>query len=238
MCIPDVLTVDEASDRRRGIRLGHARRDRFDRARRCYVHLLPPCLSLRNQEPVGQPPTGLPDQLESRPTLIGRQSSGFDVTSVSPTTRPGPLPPAFTVGRRALRARTRSVGRGRTASASAAPHHLRALDETLRPEGGGLTIRSEPAATTVVDTAARSRPRRSTTTPTTRRLLVDEMVRSMTLGPNRSMAVEVFHGNVVHEPGTVLTKSGCLSQVFSPFHRRWQQTPMAPWPVAGCGRVR
>ena len=38
----------------------------------------------------------------------------------------------------------------------------------------------------------------------------------------------VLHwGNSVHAPGTVLTKKGTLSQVFTPFHKAWERTPVA-----------
>ncbi len=49
--------------------------------------------------------------------------------------------------------------------------------------------------------------------------------------------MEVFHGNVVHPPGTVLTNGGELSRVFSPFHRRWAGAPMAAWPEPGAANV-
>ena len=58
----------------------------------------------------------------------------------------------------------------------------------------------------------------------------DQAVRAAVEAELPSVEIEIVHGNVVHEPGSVLTKSGTLSQVFSPFHRRWEKTPMAPWP--------
>jgi len=112
-------------------------------------------------------------------------------------------------------------------------HHLHALHDSLRTEGGGLTVRSGPAGAAVTEVArevdasvlylnadysAFARRRDET--------VIGALADSAT-------AVEIFHGNVVHEPGAVLTKSGGLSQVFSPFHRRWQQTAMTPWPAGG-----
>ena len=39
-------------------------------------------------------------------------------------------------------------------------------------------------------------------------------------------------GNAVHAPGTVLTQKGTLSQVFTPFWKRWSATSAHPVPVA------
>ncbi|MGE0879962.1 MAG: deoxyribodipyrimidine photo-lyase [Acidimicrobiia bacterium] len=38
------------------------------------------------------------------------------------------------------------------------------------------------------------------------------------------------YGSLVHEPGAVLTKQGTLSQVFTPFYREWERTPLSDWP--------
>ena len=43
----------------------------------------------------------------------------------------------------------------------------------------------------------------------------------------------VTWGTLVHEPGTVLTKSGSVSLVFTPFHTRWEQRAWDPWPTIG-----
>jgi deoxyribodipyrimidine photo-lyase len=42
-----------------------------------------------------------------------------------------------------------------------------------------------------------------------------------------------FHGSLVHRPGAVLTRSGTLSRVFTPFYRRWRETPLDDWPAPG-----
>ena len=132
--------------------------------------------------------------------------------------------------------------------AAAGPHrrglllrHVAALHQALEEHGGGLTLRSGPAEDAVVG-------------------LADEMgasaiyhnadysgfARRRDEGVHRAIddafdgdppPIEVFHGNVVHEPGSVLTKSGSLSQVFSPFHRRWEKTSLTPWPATGQAEV-
>ncbi len=38
-------------------------------------------------------------------------------------------------------------------------------------------------------------------------------------------------GSLVHEPGSVRTAKGTLSQVFTPFHRRWAALERASWPA-------
>ncbi len=118
-------------------------------------------------------------------------------------------------------------------------HHLRALDESLSAVGGGgrLTVRPEPAGSAIVDVAntidASALYYNADYSAFARRR--DGVVTAAVASnfDRESMAIEAFHGNVVHEPGAVLTKSGGLSQVFSPFHRTWEKTPMTPWPTAG-----
>ena len=43
----------------------------------------------------------------------------------------------------------------------------------------------------------------------------------------------VTWGTLVHAPGTVLTKSGSVSLVFTPFHTTWEQRAWGPWPTIG-----
>lgn len=45
--------------------------------------------------------------------------------------------------------------------------------------------------------------------------------------------VHRWWGNLVHPPGSVLTKKGQLSKVFSAFHRTWAATDWDPWPEPG-----
>ncbi|NNC92262.1 MAG: deoxyribodipyrimidine photo-lyase [Acidimicrobiia bacterium] len=48
---------------------------------------------------------------------------------------------------------------------------------------------------------------------------------------------ETWFGTLVHPPGSVLTGAGETYKVFTPFHRRWADTPHAPWPVPGHAAV-
>ena len=45
--------------------------------------------------------------------------------------------------------------------------------------------------------------------------------------------VEWHWGSLAHAPGTVLTKAGTLSRVFTPFSKQWFQVPMRPEAVVG-----
>jgi deoxyribodipyrimidine photo-lyase len=50
-----------------------------------------------------------------------------------------------------------------------------------------------------------------------------------------ALAVETRtpYGGLVLPPGSVLTRGGRVSRVFTPFHRAWQSTPWDPWPEPG-----
>ncbi|MGI9621209.1 MAG: cryptochrome/photolyase family protein [Acidimicrobiales bacterium] len=110
--------------------------------------------------------------------------------------------------------------------------HLHALDQNLRRDGGGLTIRSGPASgvieTVVSETGAPcvyvnagvSRYARS---------------RDATVIDRSPVPIQSFHGCYVNPPGSVLTKKGTVSKVFAPFFNTWRETPLEPWPVAGKG---
>ncbi len=114
---------------------------------------------------------------------------------------------------------------------------LAALDESLAELGGRLTVRTGPAATAVprlvsetgagglyfnVDYSHFARRRDAAVTATATAAVSGQS--DFTLGS--------FHGNVVQPPGSELTRSGSLSQVFSPFYKRWNITPLADWPDA------
>jgi deoxyribodipyrimidine photo-lyase len=45
------------------------------------------------------------------------------------------------------------------------------------------------------------------------------------------------YGGLVLSPGSVLTKAGQVSRVFTPFYRAWSKTEWAPWPEPGDARV-
>lgn len=110
--------------------------------------------------------------------------------------------------------------------------HVAALDDELAGRGGGLVVRTGPARSAVarlVDEVGASRLYlNNDVTPFSKRRdaeTLDEL----------PIPVERFHGSLVHEPGAVLTQKGTLSQVFTPFYKRWIDSPIVPWPKAGPG---
>ncbi len=113
--------------------------------------------------------------------------------------------------------------------------HVDALDRSLAELGGRLTIRPGPAPEAIVslldETDASALHYNADYSSFARRR--DDAVADAVATRSSSVVVETHHGNVVHEPGSVLTKAGGLSQVFSPFHRRWKDTAMTPWPEPG-----
>ena len=110
--------------------------------------------------------------------------------------------------------------------------NVRALDDRLRDLGAGLTVRSGApwdAVPEVIDECSAS----------TLYLNVDAsryaQQRDADVAAKLRIPVRRLNGNTVHEPGSVLTKAGTLSQVFTPFFRTWQSVPLTPWPEPGAG---
>jgi len=110
--------------------------------------------------------------------------------------------------------------------------NLRSLDMRLRTLGGGLTVVSGTPEDVIPQLAARHEAvywnRDYTPFARRRDARVDEAV---------SADVECFDGSVVHAPGTVLTGDGTPYRVFTPFYRKWAETPIEPWPAAGVATV-
>lgn len=111
--------------------------------------------------------------------------------------------------------------------------HLHALDARLRALGGSLVIREGPAVAAIPRLVAECNGSavyfNADATPfATKR--DEEVVAAV------GDAVHIFHGNTVHEPGSVLTQKGTLSQVFTPFFKKWAAVPLTHWPAGGAGR--
>ena len=108
-----------------------------------------------------------------------------------------------------------------------------ALDERLAESGGRLLVRIGDPRSIVVEESVRLGAERvyvndDVTPYATSR---DEAVRAGL----RSSGIEwnATWGTLVHEPGSVKTNAGGLSQVFTPFHRVWERTPWRTWPSPG-----
>ncbi|MGB9357722.1 MAG: deoxyribodipyrimidine photo-lyase [Acidimicrobiia bacterium] len=110
--------------------------------------------------------------------------------------------------------------------------HLGALDGELRRLGGSLRVETGNPETIVPIIAADHDAaywNRSYTPFSARR---DAKV-AAAMGP----PIEAFDGDVVHAPGTVLTGGGTPYRVFTPYYRRWNQTPIERSPRVGPATV-
>jgi len=122
---------------------------------------------------------------------------------------------------------------------SAGPHrgpqlvaNLKALDDDLAAGGGRLRVRhGDPTALVPPEAAG-----------------FDAVYWNSDVSPyaaTRDAAVvaaldrqpQLSWGSLVHPPGSVLTNGGEVYKVFTPFHRRWQETPMSLWPEQAAAAV-
>lgn len=115
--------------------------------------------------------------------------------------------------------------------------NVAALDGELGEHGGGLTVRSGDPAVVVpavaAEVGAASVVYNADVSPwaRTRDTAVSAALEA------QGVAVSVSHGTMVHAPGSVLTRAGGVSKVFTPFWRTWAATPMQPWPEPGGASV-
>lgn len=104
--------------------------------------------------------------------------------------------------------------------------HLRALDATLREHGGRLAVRHGDPAEVLAELAPDAVYWNDDYSPFARER--DEAVASAMDAPAHRL-----HGNVVHRPGSILTKAGEPYKVFTPFWNAWQQEPWPDEPAPG-----
>jgi deoxyribodipyrimidine photo-lyase len=105
--------------------------------------------------------------------------------------------------------------------------HLHALDESLQQHGGRLLVR-HGRPTEVVPALADALGARyvyanADVTPYARR-------RDAAVSARLGGALTQSWGNLVHQPGAVVTAKGRTSRVFTPFFQRWARTPFPVWP--------
>lgn len=105
--------------------------------------------------------------------------------------------------------------------------NVRALDEQLRALGGRLTIVHGSPEAVIPELSGRHDAVywNRDYTPFARR-------RDAAVEEAAHADVECFDGAVVHAPGAVLTGSDTPYRVFTPFYRKWAETPIEPWPAA------
>ncbi len=112
--------------------------------------------------------------------------------------------------------------------------HLAVLHEELQERGGGLTVRIGPAVDAlplaVADADACAVYLNADVSPFS-------VARDAAALGAIAVPIESFHGLNVHEPGSVLTQAGTVSQVFTPFYKTWATTPLSPWPEPGSASI-
>jgi deoxyribodipyrimidine photo-lyase len=115
---------------------------------------------------------------------------------------------------------------------------LGALDASLRARGSKLIVRQGPAAETLLSLATETGAdrvfwsRRYEPAPIARNRGVEEALRS------HGIAAEIGAGNLLFEPGAVLSRSGKPFQVFTAFWRACLAMPGPPRPVKAPVKLR
>ena len=108
--------------------------------------------------------------------------------------------------------------------------HLHELDRSISGLGGRLRVEEgdpiEAIARTVADVGARRLYLNGDTTPYARR-------RDAAVAGAIDLDIATSWGTLVHPPGSVLTKAGHVSRVFTPFHHAWEGAPWGDWPLPG-----
>lgn len=113
------------------------------------------------------------------------------------------------------------------------------LDRDLRSHGGALCVLHGPAhdAIPALAESARAESVHINLDPSPFARMRDRAVAARLAAANSSARLVGHHGNTVHTPGTVTTAAGTLSKVFTPFYRRWAETPLDEWPLPGRSQV-
>ena len=115
--------------------------------------------------------------------------------------------------------------------------HLRALDEDLQALGGRLRLRSGDPATVVPqvmeEAGADALYANADAAPGSRRrdqrvFRALDSLAARTHG-DQPVPFHTFWGTLVVPPRAVTTAKGDVSQVFTPFYKRWRDTPWDPW---------
>ncbi len=107
-------------------------------------------------------------------------------------------------------------------------HCLSSLDRELAKRGGRLKVRYGPPATVVPDEA-----RGHDAAYWNRDVSPYAAERDAAVEARLDVPTETWFGSLVQGPGSVLNDQGGTYKVFTPFHRRWIDTPRDPWPSPG-----
>ena len=113
-------------------------------------------------------------------------------------------------------------------------HQLRALDDELAQYGGRLLVRSGLPDTLVAAEAAASN---STAVYWNRDVSPYSVRRDATVAASLPCQFDAWFGSLVHALGRIRTAAAEPYRVFTPFYRRWLETPWDPWPQPGEAEV-
>ncbi len=100
---------------------------------------------------------------------------------------------------------------------------LAGLDQSLKEAGGGLRVEVGDPVEVVPRVAADISAAKVTVNADVTRWSV---ARDRRVAEALQRPLDAYWGTVVHAPGLVLTAAGTLSRVFTPFYKRWLQTPI------------
>ncbi len=113
-------------------------------------------------------------------------------------------------------------------------HQLRALDDDLAHRGGRLLVRTGNPAAVV---AAEARRAGAAAAYWNRDVSPYSKQRDAAVVATLPCPAATWYGSLVHAPGRIRTASDGPYKVFTPFHRRWIETPWDPWPEPGEAEV-
>jgi len=108
------------------------------------------------------------------------------------------------------------------------------LDHRLRARGGCLRVESGDPANVLPRVVAETG---ASTVDANRDVSRFARRRDLTVEDATTATMRWHWGTLVHRPGSVLTRAGTLSRVFTPFWRRWTTTPLASPSAEGRARL-
>jgi deoxyribodipyrimidine photo-lyase len=108
--------------------------------------------------------------------------------------------------------------------------HLRALDESLRREGGRLLVRHGSPQQIVPEVALACG---ATIVCANADVTAYARRRDSAVKEALGSSFQRWWGGLVHPPGSVVTAKGRTSRVFTPFAAKWNRLPLPAWPDRG-----
>lgn len=113
-------------------------------------------------------------------------------------------------------------------------HQLKALDGELADRGGRLRVRSGDPGTLV---AAEALVSGASGVYWNRDVGPYSARRDSSVAASLRCPFDTWYGSLVHAPGRIRTGADAPYKVFTPFYRRWLETPWDLWPQAGVATI-